>query len=205
MKRLPVVLTFLMFVALCVSLSFWGMYLFKPQARPVAAAVQQGSYEPGTGQWGAVFGVSQTAQASSSNFQLKGIVLAKREGESLAIVSANGRPAQAVAMNKELSPGVVLKEVHPQYVVIAESGVMHRVELPVTPDFNRGPAAIPPLNQYAPANTVPPQVAPVAFPPPRHNNLPGGPVSQPASATPMVTPGMPTASLPAAMPGGAPQ
>ena len=197
MKRLPVVVTFLMFIALCVSLSYWGLRLFKPQARNVAAAFQQNSYEPGTGQWGGIFGNSQVAQVSASNYQLKGIVLSRRANESLAIISANGKPAVAVAMNKELSPGVTLTEVHEQYAIVSESGMARRVDLPVPADINRPPAPIPPLNQ---ANMVPPQVAPVAFPPPKHNDAPGGPVNSPPQ--PMVTPGLPTASLPSAMPGG---
>ncbi|MFZ6872764.1 type II secretion system protein N [Undibacterium sp. Di27W] len=197
MKRLPVLVTFLMFVVLCASISYWGLRLFKPQARAVAAAFQQNSYEPGTGQWGGIFGASQAAQATASNYQLKGIVLAKRVGESLAIISANGKPAIAVAMEKELAPGVLLKEVHEQYVMVSESGIMRRVDLPQLPEMSRGSVQIPSLN---PGGTVPPQVAPVAFPPPKHNDAPpGGPISP---AAPMVTPGLPTASLPTAMPGG---
>ncbi|MFZ6680725.1 type II secretion system protein N [Undibacterium sp. Tian12W] len=197
MKRLPVLVTFIVFVALCASLSFWALRLFKPQARAVAAGFQQNSYEPGTGQWGGIFGNSQVAQAAATNYQLKGIVLAKRTEKSLAIISANGKPALAVAMDKEVAPGVILKEVHEQYVMVSESGIMRRVELPQTPDMNRGPAQIPPLNQ---SNSVPPQVAPVAFPSAKHNDAPGGPISSPLP--PMVTPGLPTASLPSAMPGG---
>ncbi|MDP1979322.1 type II secretion system protein N [Undibacterium sp.] len=197
MKRLPVLVTFLMFVALCASLSYWGLRLFKPQARAVAAVFQQGSYEPGAGQWGGIFGASQVMQASATNYQLKGIVLAKRTEQSLAIISANGKPALAVAMNKEVAPGVILKEVHDQYVMVSESGAMRRVDLPQLPELSRGSVQIPSLN---PSGTVPPQVSPVAFPPPKRNDIPGGPVSSPAP--PMVTPGMPTASLPATMPGG---
>ena len=197
MKRLPVLVTFLMFIALCASLSYWGLRLFKPQARAVAAVFQQGSYEPGAGQWGGIFGASQVMQASATNYQLKGIVLAKTIEQSLAIISANGKPALAVAMNKEVAPGVILKEVHEQYVIVSESGVMRRVDLPQLPELSRGSVQIPSLNQSA---IVSPNVAPVAFPPPKRNEIPGGPVS--GSAPPMVTPGMPTASLPATMPGG---
>lgn len=197
MKRLPVLVTFLMFIALCASLSFWGLRLFKPQARAVAAVFQQGSYEPGAGQWGGIFGASQAMQASATNYQLKGIVLAKREEKSLAIISVNGKPALAVAMNKEIAPGVTLKEVHAQYVMVSESGIMRRVDLPQLPEMTHGSMQIPSLN---PGATVPPQVAPVAFPPPKRNEAPGGPVSSPPP--PMVTPGLPTASLPATMPGG---
>lgn len=196
MKRLPVVVTFFVFIALCISLSFWGLRLFKPQVRNVAAAFQQNSYEPGTGQWGNIFGSSQIVQNSASNYQLKGVVLAKHGNESLAIISANGKPALAIAMNKEFASGVVLKEVHDRFVVISESGIMRRVELPQTPEIVHSPMQIPPLNQE---NIVPPQVAPVAFPAPKHNQPPGGPVSAPPP--PMVTPGLPTASLPDAMPG----
>jgi len=206
MKRLPIVVTFLAFVALCMSLSFWGLRLFKPQARSVSAAFQQGSYEPGAGQWGGVFGSSQVMQANASNFQLKGVVLAKRTEESLAIISANGKPGLSVALNKEVMPGVTLKEVHDQYVVIVDAGVERRVDLPQVQEVSR--IQVPPtfnnqINQNNQAamnqgNTVPPQTAPATFGSHRSMPAPGGPVTP---AAPMVTPGLPTASLPTAMPG----
>lgn len=196
MKRLPLAVSFLVFIALCMSLSFWGLLLFKPQARNVSAAFQQNSYEPGPGQWGGLFGNSQVMQAATSNYQLKGVVLAKRPEESLAIVSTNGKPSLSVALNKELAPDVILKEVHDQYVLISESGVVRRLDLPQIPEGSRVQTQ---ANFVNPANTVPPQVAPVAFPPHNNGAAPGGPISP---SPPMVTPGLPTASLPATMPGG---
>ncbi|MFZ6719660.1 type II secretion system protein N [Undibacterium sp. Ji49W] len=207
MKRLPIVVTFLAFVALCMSLSFWGLRLFKPQARSVSAAFQQGSYEPGAGQWGGVFGSSQVMQVNASNFQLKGVVLAKRSEESLAIISANGKPGLSVALNKEVMPGVTLKEVHDQYVVIVDAGVERRIDLPQVQEVSRiqtAPVFINQPNQpnqanMNPGNTVPPQVAPPnSFAGHRSMPAPGGPITP---AAPMVTPGLPTASLPTVMPG----
>ncbi|MFZ6767054.1 type II secretion system protein N [Undibacterium sp. Di26W] len=210
MKRLPIVVTFLAFVALCMSLSFWGLRLFKPQARSVSAAFQQGSYEPGAGQWGGIFGISQVMQANASNFQLKGVVLAKRTEESLAIISANGKPGLSVAMNKEVMPGVTLKEVHDLYVVIVDAGVERRIDLPQVQEVSRIQTAPAVINQVSQpnqpiqanmnqGNTVPPQVAPPnSFAAHRSMPAPGGPI---APAAPMVTPGLPTASLPTAMPG----
>jgi general secretion pathway protein C len=46
------------------------------------------------------------------------------------ILSADGKPAVAVPVGKEITPGVVVKEVHPLYVLLAENGVSKRVELP---------------------------------------------------------------------------
>ncbi|MDE2430807.1 MAG: hypothetical protein KGM99_18970, partial [Burkholderiales bacterium] len=99
-------------------------------------------------------------------------------------------------LQHELVPGTVLKEVNEQYVLISENGVIRRVELPQSVALN--------VNLVPPGITrnheeVSPKVAPVAFPPHQQAIAPPGPIN-PAVA-PLVTPGLPTASLPAAMPG----
>ncbi len=156
MKRAPLIVSFLMFITLCMSLSFWGIHLFKPQARAVAVPMQSAAFEPGAGQWGSVFGQSQVAQAAS-NYQLKGVILAVRQIESVAIISANGRPAQAVGINQELSPGVTLKAVYDQYILISENGISKRVELPPSATITSAP-----ISPNGAATMAPPN--PIAFP-----------------------------------------
>lgn len=193
MKRLPLILSFTAFILLCMSLSFWGLRVFKPQARSVAAPALQSSFEPGVGQWGNLFGNSQAEQNVASNYQLKGVIVAKRMQDSEAIISANGKPAQSVRLNQELAPGVTLREVHDQYILISEGGAVRRVDLPQAAQINRVS-----LQESNPAPAAAfPQPQPAAFP--LHNR---NPVSPMAPAVPVVTPGMPVASLPATMPEG---
>ncbi|MGZ5780222.1 MAG: type II secretion system protein N, partial [Burkholderiaceae bacterium] len=126
----------------------------------------------------------------ASNFQLKGVVVADKPEESVAILSADGKPPQSVAMNAEVMPGVTVKEVHAKYVVLSDGGVNKRVELPESGQQLRldpvgsesapppappmtitpmPPASIPPQGSQA-GNPNPPN-APFNMMPPR---VPGG-------------------------------
>jgi len=186
MKRLPLASSILVFVLLCVSISFWGIRIFTPQNRSVAMPSQQESIEPGAGQWGGLFGNNQTAQIAATNYQLKGVILARKSSESLAIVVDGNKPAQTVSVGKEFTPGVVLKEVHEQYVLISESNVLRRIDLPQNATIN--------VSSIQRSSFSPP-VAPPAFP--AH----AGALALPNP--PVATPGLPAASLPSVMPGSA--
>lgn len=129
MKRWPLVATFVLFIAACISVAYWAMQLFKPSLRPVAAPPQTVSSVPRLDAAAALFGGRQTI-AIASNFQLKGVVVAANAAESVAILAAGGKPAQAFRTNSEVVPGVRVKEVHPRYVLLSEGGVVKRVDLP---------------------------------------------------------------------------
>ena len=79
-----------------------------------------------------VAGLFGGAMAVNSNYQLRGIVLANPKNQSEAILSVDGKAAQAVTVNKELSPGIKLNEVYANYVLILDNGVSKRVDLPET-------------------------------------------------------------------------
>lgn len=129
MKRWPLVATFVLFIAACVSAAYWAMQLFKPPVRPVAAPPQTVQIAPRLDAAAALFGGHPTI-AVASNFQLKGVVVAGNAAESIAILAAGGKPAQVVKANEEVAPGIKVTEVHPRYVLLSESGVVKRVELP---------------------------------------------------------------------------
>lgn len=170
MKRLPLLMSFVMFILLCMSLSYWGMQVFKPKVRSVNAPVNANAVEPGEGQWGSVFGLNPLAEAAASNYQLKGVVVAVHALDSAAILSADGKPSQTIAVGKELSPGVILQEVHATHIVISEAGVIKRVELPQPTPIQGGQTAFPQSAQRAPNNpqanfmTGPGPTAPQAAP-----------------------------------------
>lgn len=129
MKRLPLFVSILLFAALCMSATYWAMQWLKPPQRPVAAPPQVAQAEPSLIAAAGLFG-GRAVAAVASNYQLKGVVAAALGKESAAILSADGKPAQAYRVGAEVAPGVSLKEVHPQYVLLSENGVMKRVELP---------------------------------------------------------------------------
>ncbi len=137
MKRLPWFASFAMFIALCASTAYWAMQLFQPPVRAVAAAPQAEQPALSLDAAQSLFGGSARVDMAS-NYQLKGVVAAARRFDSVAILSADGKPAKAVAAGGELSPGVTVKEVHPQYVLLSESGVIKRVELEVSAKSGTG-------------------------------------------------------------------
>lgn len=182
MKRWPLLTSFVLFIALCVSATYWGMQLLKPPARPVAAPPPAVQAPPDPRATAVLFGGRQGPVAVATNYQLRGVVSSGTSGESVAILSADGKPPEAVRANREIQPGVVIKEVHPRYVLLQENGVMKRVDLldeakggSMADTTNRPPVtrAVPPppgMQQMQPqsAPMPPPQVqaVPEGAPPP---------------------------------------
>lgn len=167
MKRLPWFASFAMFILLCVSIAYWGMQLFQPPLRAVAAVPQAESPALSLEAAKGLFGARAAANPVSSDYQLKGVLAAARRGKSVAILSVDGKPAKAVAAGSELAPGVIVREVRPQYVLLSESGVIKRVELAA---FKSAGAALPPVAILA-NPTVP---VPVAVPGGLSSPLPQG-------------------------------
>ncbi len=171
-KRLPPLAIFLSFILLCISAAYWGMQLFKPAARNVIAPAAAERNDAPLASASGLFGGGAAGVVAASNFLLKGVVVSANERESVAIIAADGKPAQAVWLNSELQPGVTVKEVHRQYVLLSDGGVMRRVELPKNAT-DRGDLAVPPLpvpagqgNEFNPGMQQqpppPPQPAPMA-------------------------------------------
>jgi general secretion pathway protein C len=129
MKRLPLITSFVLFIALCASTAYWAMQILKPPARPVAAPPQAAQPAPRLDAAASLFGVHSNAVVAS-NFQLKGVVVANDPAESVAVLGANGKSPKATRVNSEVLPGVILKEVQKRYVLLSENGTVKRVELP---------------------------------------------------------------------------
>lgn len=179
MKRLPLVASFLLFIALCASAAYWGMQLFKPPLRPVAAPPRVAPAEIRTEPAAALFGGRRSSVAVASNYQLRGVIYSGNPRDSVAIISADGKPPQAVRVDAEIIPGVLVKEVHRGYVLLSENGATKRVELPEDSkgqgSMNFAPqeagragatAQRPPVSPRMPAIPTPtPQVAPPPPPP----------------------------------------
>lgn len=167
MKRLPLFASFALFIALCVSAAYWAMQLIQPPLRAVAAVPQAEPPELSLDAAKGLFGGSAAVNLAS-NYQLKGVVAAARREDSVAILSADGKPAKAVATGGELVPGVTVREVHPHYVLLSESGVIKRVELEVQSKGQTGmdlsvktPAVVTPGMSSARPTTVVPAAQPV--------------------------------------------
>ena len=125
-KRLPLLLSLLGVILLAASLAYWIMQLYPPQQRPLAAVPQAAMPDPSIDAAATLFG-GQIAVASATNYQLTGVVADGRD--SVAIIVAEGSPAKALKVGKEVAPGITLAEVHPRYVMLSDGGVMKRVDL----------------------------------------------------------------------------
>lgn len=130
MKRLPILLSFIAIAALSASLAFWAIQLFKPPQRALEEPPVQAAAEPNMDAAGSLFG-GQATVVAVSNYQLRGVVAAvagKLTGGA-AILSFDGKPAQALAVGAEVVPGVRVQEVQPTFVLLSEGGVTKRIEL----------------------------------------------------------------------------
>jgi general secretion pathway protein C len=156
MKRLPLFVTVLAVVLLSASLAYWGLQLFKPQQRAIAAPPVPPALALNIDAAKGLFG-GQITVAAVSNYQLKGVVAA-RGADSSAILSIDNKPAEAVAVGKEVAAGVMVKEVHPKYVLLSEGGVIKRVDLPSDAGVSSSPASMP--SQLPPQQPQPPQQPP---------------------------------------------
>lgn len=157
MKRLPALASFILFIALCASIAYWAMQLFKPQARPVAAPPPAAQPAANIDAAAGLFG-GRSSVAVASNYQLRGVVVSGNADESVAILATEGKPAQAIRANMEVAPGVKVQEVHRGYVVLSEHGVPKRVELPQESKSRAGadPAGRPPVpNRATPSQQQP--------------------------------------------------
>ena len=93
MNRLPQITSFVLFIALCVSAAYWGMQLFNPPLRAVAAPPPSIQPTPSLDSAASLLGGHATAVVAS-NFQLTGVVMASNPAESVAILVANGKKPQ---------------------------------------------------------------------------------------------------------------
>lgn len=158
MKRLPLLCTAAAVAALTASLAYWGLQLFKPAQRPIAAAALPAAPELNLEAAKGLFG-GEIAVAVASNYQLKGVVAA-RGRDSAAILAVDGKPAVALAEGREVAPGVTVKEIHPKYVLLSENGATKRLDLPsdAAAGIGASPSMAPPLPPPSPGlqNTPPP-------------------------------------------------
>jgi len=203
MKRLPILFTLLAVIALSASIAYWVMELYKPAQRPLAAMPQASIADPSPEVAATLFG-GQAMAAVASNYQLTGVIASGANG--VAILTADGQPPKAIPVGKEFASGVVLKEVHPRFIMLSEGGVLKRIELAADDKAGASLSMAPPTNmpdhqQPPPQMQQQPMPMPVQGQQPDQNNanLPMEVPSQPANALPpgVPAPPPPPAQMPA--------
>jgi general secretion pathway protein C len=137
--RWPDLLEFALLAALAVALAQWTWIVLTP--RSVAASAH--SVLPGanaTGHAGVsvkrnLFGVGtpglvpQQGAAPVSSFRLLGVISPGTAGKGRAIFATESGRRRVANAGEALSAGVVLKEVHPDHVIVTRDGAIERIVL----------------------------------------------------------------------------
>jgi general secretion pathway protein C len=192
LKRLPLICSVAAVAVLSASLAYWGMQLFKPKQRPIAAVPVAQAPEANMDAARGLFG-GNTAVAAVSNYQLRGVVADTRGHGSVAIIAADGQPAKAFPVGSELSPGVSVKQVQPRHVILMEGGVQKRLDLMSDQGVSSSGGISPPMG----GPVEPPQAPPMGQPAPPPMQ-PAPPPVQMAPAQPPTTSAQPTGGVPQA-------
>lgn len=195
MRRLPHIVSFLLFIALCASAAYWAMQLFKPPVRPVAAPPRAAQVEIRADAAATLFGARTGNAAAASNYQLRGVIFSGNPRDSVAIISADGKPPQAIRVDTEVVPGVTVKEVHRDHVLISEGGAAKRIDLPESTKGMEGLTEAP----VATRPVTPPPSAPTQ-PIPSRAQAAAAAQAQAQPAVPPLPPGQPAAQVPPVQP-----
>lgn len=180
MNRLPFLSTVAAVVALTASVAYWGLQLYKPPQRPIAAVpVTETPPAPIDAARG-LFG-GDTAVAVVSNYELRGVVAARNGERSVAIIAANGEPPKAYPVGTELAPGITVKDVQPRFVTLIEGGVQKRLDLPADVGMSSTTAApLPEVKRGAAPAPAPQQASTTPPPPPVNSGGQAAPAGQSA-------------------------
>ena len=135
MKRLPVIASFLLFLMLCASITYWALQWMAPSTRPLIVPMPVERALPEMSAAANLFGGNAEA-ISAISVQLSGIIMANRGADSVAIIALPGKPARSLHLNAEVIEGLVVKKINSRSVVLSERGVDREVRLP---EFAAGP------------------------------------------------------------------
>jgi general secretion pathway protein C len=135
MKRLPVIASFLLFLMLCASITYWVLQWMAPSTRPLIVPMPVERALPEMSAAANLFGGNAEA-ISAISVQLSGIIMANRGADSVAIIALPGKPARSLHVNAEVIEGLVVKKINSRSVVLSERGVDREVRLP---EFAAGP------------------------------------------------------------------
>lgn len=135
---LATILEFLLVALLGVALAYWTWVAIAP--RPVAVSAFQGV--EGEPRMAAVqikrnlFGLAQGKTSveiadapPSSAIKVLGVIARSGQGKGRAILALESGKVREVEAGWQISPGLVLKEVHSDHVIVARNGVPERIRL----------------------------------------------------------------------------
>ena len=146
MSRLPRLISFALFLALCVSSAWWLMPLFSPAPRALSAPASPTLSAPNLSAAAALLG-GQTSSAANNAYQLTGIVRAQNAHDSVAILSTAGQAPFSVKVGAKLAAEISVSEIHADAVLLNDHGSVKRIALAIE---NKSALNV---NQLSPAAT----------------------------------------------------
>jgi len=126
-------LELLLVAALGIGLAYWTWLVLAPRAVAAPGSLADAAAVQPAAQAGReLFGTSRPTQRAvapaSGGMVLLG-VLSEPDSHGRAILAGQGSRPVSVAVGEEVSDGIVLREVHPDYIIISRQGTPERIEL----------------------------------------------------------------------------
>jgi general secretion pathway protein C len=129
MKRLPLLFSFLLFLALSATLAYWIVQWTAPVPRAVSAPPKSERTTPPISAAASLFG-GRSPGSTVANVQLRGVVHSGSLSDSVAIIAVEGKPPRALMLNSEIVPGMIVKQILNKTVVVSEKGAERELSLP---------------------------------------------------------------------------
>jgi len=135
--NLPRACTVVLVLALAATITGWALDFTARRApsepvRPVtvgnpAARTQAADIAPIAFLFGALPG------ADGSDIKLVGVIARGKQGQGIALLAVDGRPALPLRAGTEIATGVMLAEVRADHVLVSRSGAVQEIRLPAKP------------------------------------------------------------------------
>tara|TARA_B100000902_G_scaffold243344_1_gene230439 strand:- start:126 stop:548 length:423 start_codon:yes stop_codon:yes gene_type:complete len=113
---------------LILSLGYWGSHNLAPdspvvvieETTPLKFAVPLAINH--------IFQKNAVQSIVIENIQLRGVIQSSDEKESVAAISINKQPVQYMNENELIQPGLVLKKIYIDHVIVEENGIAKKIE-----------------------------------------------------------------------------
>ena len=127
--RLPNTVSFLFFIGVWVSLSFWLQQWLSPPVQPMQLFPMAEQSIPPLSSAANLFGGSEQS-SMLANVQLNGVIRSNSSKDSIVIIATDGGPSRALRLNSEIMPGIVVKSINARSVILSGNGTQREITLP---------------------------------------------------------------------------
>ena len=128
-ERLPNTVSFLFFIGVWVSLSFWLQQWLSPPVQPMQLFPMAEQSIPPLSSAANLFGGSEQS-SMLANVQLNGVIRSNSSKDSIVIIATDGGPSRALRLNSEIMPGIVVKSINARCVILSGNGTQREITLP---------------------------------------------------------------------------